>query len=107
MGRAVDVRPEVHGRRAVGVPRRREGEDPRGVAEDLTEGHAAEAEAGAGPLTSQPDAPGWHPDPFGRLPFRWWDGTAWTAYAADTAVRWDAEPLEVVEPQQPGLPGFV
>jgi len=21
---------------------------------------------------------GWHADPFGRNPYRWWDGTAWT-----------------------------
>lgn len=21
---------------------------------------------------------GWHADPFGRYPYRWWDGTAWS-----------------------------
>jgi len=24
--------------------------------------------------------PGWHPDPYGEAPLRWWDGMAWTAY---------------------------
>ena len=26
--------------------------------------------------------PGWHPDPWAYGWFRWWDGTAWTSYAA-------------------------
>lgn len=29
---------------------------------------------------------GWHPDPTGRHDHRWWDGSAWTADAADAGV---------------------
>jgi membrane protease YdiL (CAAX protease family) len=52
---------------------------------------------------------GWYPDPFGRLATRWWDGAAWTAYAAhvDQAVQWDPDPLGEDEPVSPGLPGIV
>jgi CAAX protease family protein len=49
---------------------------------------------------------GWYPDPADRFPFRWWDGAAWTSYAADTAVQWDELPTEGAEPRQPGLPGL-
>jgi membrane protease YdiL (CAAX protease family) len=54
-------------------------------------------------------AAGWYPDPFARLAFRWWDGTAWTAYAAaaDQEVQWDPEPLEARVEVAPGLPGVV
>jgi hypothetical protein len=54
-------------------------------------------------------AAGWHPDPFARLAFRWWDGEQWTAYAAaaDRAVQWDPGPLEAVVEASPGLPGVV
>jgi hypothetical protein len=27
--------------------------------------------------------PGWHPDPYGRHEFRWWDGTRWTEHVSD------------------------
>ncbi|TML59840.1 MAG: CPBP family intramembrane metalloprotease [Actinobacteria bacterium] len=55
----------------------------------------------------EPSDPGWHPDPFGRLRFRWWDGTRWTAYAANsTAVQWDAAPVEPPVPRETGLPGL-
>jgi Protein of unknown function (DUF2510) len=47
--------------------------------------------------------PGWYPDPFGRFPTRWWDGEAWTAYAADGEVRWDATSLRQ-EPPRPATP---
>lgn len=50
--------------------------------------------------------PGWYPDPFGRLPYRWWDGEQWTAYAADTAVQWDYAPLETQTVVSPGVPGL-
>jgi membrane protease YdiL (CAAX protease family) len=51
--------------------------------------------------------PGWYADPFGRLPFRWWDGTTWTAYAADSAVQWDELPdAQPDEPSAPGLRGL-
>lgn len=57
-------------------------------------------------LGAQP-APGWYPDPAGHLPYRWWDGAAWSAYAADSQVQWDPLPVEVVKESQPGLPGTV
>jgi hypothetical protein len=41
--------------------------------------------------------PSWHADPYGRFAQRWWDGSAWTGYAADgdrTDVVWDAPPVE-------------
>lgn len=31
--------------------------------------------------------PGWHPDPFGRFEWRWWDGTGWTEQVARSGVR--------------------
>ena len=39
------------------------------------------ADAGAPPTADAPAAspPAWHPDPVGRFPLRYWDGTAWTA----------------------------
>jgi membrane protease YdiL (CAAX protease family) len=54
-------------------------------------------------------AEGWYPDPFERLATRWWDGVAWTAYAAqaDQAVQWDPDPLGEDQPVSPGLPGIV
>ncbi len=30
-----------------------------------------------------PPAPAWHPDPTGRYPHRWWDGTRWTDDVSD------------------------
>ena len=54
-----------------------------------------------------PRSPGWYPDPFGRLPFRWWDGERWTAYAGrDQDVQWDAAPLEEDAVVDRGLPGI-
>jgi membrane protease YdiL (CAAX protease family) len=51
--------------------------------------------------------PGWYPDPYERFPFRWWDGTVWTWYAAsgDSSVQWDPTSVEDVKPQPPGLRG--
>jgi membrane protease YdiL (CAAX protease family) len=49
---------------------------------------------------------GWYTDPFGRSPFRYWDGDRWTEYAGDgTAVAWDATPVEEARELQAGLPG--
>jgi membrane protease YdiL (CAAX protease family) len=53
-----------------------------------------------------PQAPGWYADPFGRLPYRWWDGQRWTEYAGGTEVQWDAAPVEETVPVEPGLPGI-
>jgi membrane protease YdiL (CAAX protease family) len=51
--------------------------------------------------------PGWYSDPYARLPYRWWDGERWTAYAGRQAdVQWDPAPLEVREPVDPGLRGI-
>ena len=41
----------------------------------------------------QPEAPGWYVDPYGRMRYRWWDGSEWSAYAADSTVQWDELPL--------------
>jgi membrane protease YdiL (CAAX protease family) len=41
------------------------------------------------------------------LPFRWWDGSQWTSYAADSAVQWDEIPGETDEGERPpGLRGL-
>jgi uncharacterized protein len=36
---------------------------------------------------------GWYKDPYGRMPFRWWDGDKWSPYARGDEVEWD--PIEV------------
>lgn len=54
------------------------------------------------------DAPaGWYSDPFHRLPYRWWDGVQWSAYAGDGSdVQWDPiEPDPVVQ-RSPGVPAL-
>lgn len=52
------------------------------------------------------DSPaGWYKDPYGRLPYRWWDGTKWSPYARGDEVQWD--PIEVVpDTPRPGLPAM-
>lgn len=47
---------------------------------------------------------GWYPDPYGHLPYRWWDGDQWSAYARGVEVEWD--PLPIQEPSAPRLPGL-
>jgi hypothetical protein len=42
--------------------------------------------AGAPAAGTSAVAPGWHPDPTGRHDHRWWDGSTWTANAADDGV---------------------
>lgn len=52
---------------------------------------------------------GWYPDPYARLPYRWWDGAAWSAYAgAGADVQWDPVGVETAPtpPHQPGLPAM-
>lgn len=58
-------------------------------------------------MTDAPRDEGWHPDPYGRFRSRWWDGSEWTAYARDTEVAWDPEPIDAARPVEPGLPGVV
>ena len=48
VGGEVELRPDVHGHRPLGVPRRREGQAGRGLVQDLAEGHAEEPAGGAG-----------------------------------------------------------
>jgi membrane protease YdiL (CAAX protease family) len=79
------------------------------LAEDQSEGHAAQPEEGPRDLT-----PGWQPDPYGRFRHRWWDGEQYTASvtAADGhGVRYDPGPLPSahaqVAPPAPGLPNLV
>jgi membrane protease YdiL (CAAX protease family) len=55
-------------------------------------------------MTDTERAPGWYDDPYQRLTFRWWDGTAWTGYAADTAVRWDEVPDDGDREPEPPAP---
>lgn len=45
-------------------------------------------------MNAQPPPAGWYPDPAGRAPFRYWDGTRWTEH---TQQRTDPAPV----PQQP------
>ncbi|HUO48744.1 MAG TPA: DUF2510 domain-containing protein, partial [Acidimicrobiales bacterium] len=61
---------------------------------------------GSEPLAGPAVAAGWYADPSGHRPYRWWDGSRWTAYAAGAEVEWDplAEPL--AQEIQPGLPGL-
>lgn len=55
------------------------------------------------PLEDRPE--GWYPDPFGRAGRRWWDGTTWSAYAADGAApHWD--PVTFATERQPGVRGM-
>lgn len=35
-------------------------------------------------------APGWHPDPWQRVPLRWWDGAQWTPWESDGGAVWSA-----------------
>jgi Protein of unknown function (DUF2510) len=38
---------------------------------------------GVDPVTAPAPAEGWYPDPSGRHPDRWWNGTAWTRWVRD------------------------
>jgi membrane protease YdiL (CAAX protease family) len=50
---------------------------------------------------------GWYPDPFGHLPYRWWDGEQWSAYALGAEVEWDPLPIQgPVTSRLPGLPSM-
>lgn len=49
---------------------------------------------------------GWYKDPYGRMPFRWWDGERWSPYARGDEVQWDPIEEEPVSPRRPGLPAM-
>ena len=56
--------------------------DRRGIAArgiESTEPQRVEPPPAAAPLPSA----GWYPDPAGRLPHRWWDGTGWTDHVVN------------------------
>jgi membrane protease YdiL (CAAX protease family) len=58
-------------------------------------------------MEPSPESPaGWYPDPYGHLPYRWWDGTKWSAYAAAAEVQWDPIDVESTTPRAPGLPAM-
>ncbi len=54
------------------------------------------SDAWAAPVTPENAPAGWHLDPWGAAPWRWWDGTAWTAHVAAPAVE-----------RQPRLPAWL
>jgi membrane protease YdiL (CAAX protease family) len=88
------------------------------VAEGVAQGHGHQPAEGDPALSdptlpepaSEPVPPGWYDDPFGRRAQRYWDGTAWTAYAGSpSAVEWDALSAAdggVAVEATPGLPGI-
>lgn len=47
---------------------------------------------------------GWYKDPYGRMPFRWWDGAAWSSYARGDEVEWDPIDTHAVAVRRPGFP---
>ena len=47
---------------------------------------------------------GWYPDPYGRFPYRWWDGATWSPYARAGEVQWDPVDDTPKTPRPPGLP---
>jgi membrane protease YdiL (CAAX protease family) len=47
---------------------------------------------------------GWYKDPYGRLPFRWWDGTKWSPYARGDEVQWDPIDVQPVAVRRLGYP---
>lgn len=46
------------------------------------------------PNAGDPNRPGWHPDPWNREQWRWWDGWTWTAHVTTRA-------------KKPALPGWL
>ena len=56
--------------------------------------------------TSTTPEPGWYPDPYGRFRHRWWDGSEWSAQAADSVVHWDPVSTEPTTSDH-GPPGLV
>jgi uncharacterized protein len=55
-------------------------------------------------MDSSPE--GWYKDPYGRMPFRWWDGTAWSPYARGDEVLWDPIDAPSATIQRPSMPSM-
>lgn len=56
-------------------------------------------------MESSPE--GWYEDPYGRMPFRWWDGTEWSPYARADEVQWDPiDEAHDAAPRRAGLPAM-
>lgn len=53
-------------------------------------------------MESSPE--GWYKDPYGRMPFRWWDGTRWSPYARGDEVQWDPIDTQPVAARRLGFP---
>jgi hypothetical protein len=50
-------------------------------------------------------SPGWYKDPYGRLPYRWWDGEKWSPYAhGTTEVEWDPIDTQPTAERKVGFP---
>lgn len=48
---------------------------------------------------------GWYKDPYGRMPFRWWDGAKWSPYARrGSDVEWDPIETEIDPVRRVGFP---
>jgi membrane protease YdiL (CAAX protease family) len=60
--------------------------------------------SGKGHMAASPV--GWYKDPYGRSPFRWWDGTKWSPYTRGAEVQWDPIEAEPVAPRRPGPPAM-
>lgn len=48
----------------------------------------------------QPVATNWHPDPTGRYPYRWWDGTQWTSSVLNESNSVVTDPLGIAHGQR-------
>ena len=46
---------------------------------------------------------GWYKDPYGQMPFRWWDGEKWSPYARESEVQWDPIDTESPVVHRPGM----
>jgi membrane protease YdiL (CAAX protease family) len=67
----------------------------------------SDEEPGTGEVLHAQSVPeGWYEDPYGRMPFRWWDGTKWSPYARDVEVEWDPIETKPTVAQRPGLPAM-
>jgi uncharacterized protein len=67
----------------------------------------SDQETGAGEVLQTGRVPeGWYRDPYGRMPFRWWDGTTWSPYARGDDVQWDPIDAQPETVRRPGVPSM-